>query len=49
VRADRVVDSGRVVTAGGVACALDLGLHLVGKHWGDEARARIGRQMRLLP
>ena len=42
---DRVVDEGRVVTAGGVTSALDLGLHLVGRFWGAEARARVARQM----
>ena len=41
----RVVDEGRVVTAGGVTSALDLGLHLVGRFWGDEARRRIAKQM----
>src|SRR5262249_44725317 len=43
----RVVDTGRVVTAGGVSCALDLGLHLVGKHWGADARACVAAQMEL--
>src|ERR1051325_8813727 len=41
----RVVDEGRVVTAAGVTSALDLGLHLVGRFWGDPARARIAAQM----
>jgi cyclohexyl-isocyanide hydratase len=41
----RVVDEGRVVTAGGVTSALDLGLHLVQKYWGPEARAKIAAQM----
>ena len=41
----RVVDEGRVVTAAGVTSALDLGLHLVGRFWGDEARSRIVAQM----
>ncbi len=41
----RIVDEGRVVTAGGVASSLDLGLYLVEKHWGQEARARIAAQM----
>ena len=41
----RVVDEGRVVTAAGVTSALDLGLHLVGRFWGDEARSRIAAQM----
>jgi len=41
----RIVDEGRVVTAAGVTSALDLGLHLVEKFWGDEARARIATQI----
>jgi cyclohexyl-isocyanide hydratase len=41
----RVVDEGRVVTAAGVTSALDLGLHLVGRFWGDAARDRIAAQM----
>lgn len=42
---ERVVDEGRVVTAGGVTSALDLGMHLVAKHWGPEAALTIARQM----
>ncbi|PYN97004.1 MAG: thiamine biosynthesis protein ThiJ [Candidatus Rokuibacteriota bacterium] len=41
----RVVDEGLVVTAGGVASSLDLGLYLVEKHWGRAARERISAQM----
>ncbi|MBI2156181.1 MAG: DJ-1/PfpI family protein [Candidatus Rokubacteria bacterium] len=41
----RIVDEGRVVTAGGVASSLDLGLYLVEKFWGADARARIAAQM----
>lgn len=41
----RVVDEGQVVTAGGVASALDLGLYLVERFWGAGARARIAAQM----
>jgi transcriptional regulator GlxA family with amidase domain len=41
----RVVDEGRVVTAGGVSSALDLGLYLVEKYWGAEARGAIAAQM----
>jgi transcriptional regulator GlxA family with amidase domain len=41
----RVVDEGRIVTAGGVSSALDLGLYLVEKFWGAEARAAIAKQM----
>jgi cyclohexyl-isocyanide hydratase len=41
----RVVDEGRIVTAGGVASSLDLGLYLVEKYWGADARRRIAAQM----
>ena len=41
----RIVDEGRVVTAGGVASSLDLGLYLVEKFWGAEARQKIAAQM----
>jgi len=41
----RIVDEGRVVTAGGVASALDLGLYLVERFWGVEARQKIATQM----
>ncbi len=42
---ERVVDEGEVVTAGGVASALDLGLHIVQRLAGEEARARVAAQM----
>ena len=41
----RVVDEGRVVTAGGVSSSLDLGLYLVEKFWGADARVKIAAQM----
>jgi len=41
----RVVDEGRVVTAGGVSSSLDLGLYLVEKFWGADARGTIAAQM----
>ena len=41
----RIVDEGRVVTAGGVASSLDLGLYLVEKYWGAAARTTIAAQM----
>ena len=41
----RIVDEGRVVTAGGVASSLDLGLYLVEKFWGAPARETIAAQM----
>lgn len=42
---DRVVDEGSVITAGGVTSAIDLGLHVVQRLAGVEARTRIARQM----
>jgi len=44
----RIVDEGQVVTAAGVASALDLGLYLVEKFWSADARERIARQMEYL-
>ena len=41
----RIVDEGRVITAGGVASSLDLGLYLVEKWWGVPAREKIAAQM----
>ena len=40
----RIVEDGRVVTAGGVASSLDLGLYLVEKYWGAAAREKIAAQ-----
>jgi cyclohexyl-isocyanide hydratase len=42
---DRVVDEGPVVTARGVSAGLDLGLHVVERLAGPDARARIATQM----
>lgn len=41
----RIVENGRVTTAGGVASALDLGLFLVERYYGLAARERIAEQM----
>lgn len=42
----RLVDSGPVVTAGGIACGIDLGLHLVARLLDDEPFAdAVARQM----
>ena len=41
----RVVDEGEVVTARGVSSSIDLGLHLVERLAGREARAAIAEQM----
>ena len=45
VVSERVVDEGDVITAGGVSAAIDLGLHLVQRLAGTEARERVARQM----
>jgi cyclohexyl-isocyanide hydratase len=45
VVADRVVDEGDVITAGGVSASIDLGLYLVERLIGPEARARVAKQM----
>lgn len=42
---ERVVDEGDLITAGGVSSALDLGLHLVQRLAGADARDRIAAQM----
>lgn len=42
---DRVVDEGEVITARGVSASVDLGLHVVERLAGTEARSRIARQM----
>jgi cyclohexyl-isocyanide hydratase len=41
----RIVDGGRVITAGGVAASLDLGLYLVERFYGRQAREAAARQM----
>jgi transcriptional regulator GlxA family with amidase domain len=41
----RIVDEGNVVTAGGVSTSIDLGLHIVERLAGKEARVRVARQM----
>jgi cyclohexyl-isocyanide hydratase len=42
---DRVVDEGGIITARGVTSAIDLGLHLVERLAGAQARTRVARQM----
>jgi transcriptional regulator GlxA family with amidase domain len=41
----RVVDEGNVITAGGVSSSIDLGLHVVRRLAGAEARDKVARQM----
>jgi cyclohexyl-isocyanide hydratase len=45
VRPERVVDAGDVVTARGVSSAIDLGLHLVQRLAGPEAKRRVSMQI----
>ena len=42
---ERVVDEGDVITAGGVSASIDLGLHLVKRLAGADARQRVAAQM----
>lgn len=45
VSAERVVDDGDIITAGGVTSAIDLGLYVCERIAGKEARERIQTQM----
>jgi cyclohexyl-isocyanide hydratase len=45
VVSERVVDEGNVITAGGVSSSIDLGLHVVQRLAGTDARLRIAKQM----
>ena len=42
---ERVVDCGRVVTAGGIGCGIDLGLHLVARFVGSALARLVARQI----
>jgi transcriptional regulator GlxA family with amidase domain len=46
-RGERVVDDGDLVTSGGVASGLFLGLHLVERLVGARARRRVEREIEL--
>ena len=41
----RIVDEGSIITGGGVSTSIDLGLHVVQRLAGADARARIAKQM----
>jgi transcriptional regulator GlxA family with amidase domain len=41
----RIVDEGNVITGGGVSTSIDLGLHVVTRLAGADARTRIAKQM----
>ena len=45
IATDRLVDEGDVVTSGGVTAGIDLGLHLIERFAGIDARAKVARQM----
>jgi transcriptional regulator GlxA family with amidase domain len=45
VLTDRIVDEGDVVTGSGVSTSIDLGLHMVERIAGPDARTRAARQM----
>lgn len=45
VLTDRIVDEGNVITGGGVSSSIDLGLHVVQRLAGPEARSRVAKQM----
>jgi cyclohexyl-isocyanide hydratase len=42
---ERVVDQGSIVTGGGVSTSIDLGLHMVERLAGSDARDKVARQM----
>ena len=42
---ERVVDEGDIITGRGVSTSIDLGLHVVEKLAGAQARARVAAQM----
>lgn len=41
----RVVDEGPRITSGGVTCGIDLGIHLVGRFYGEEAARAVAERM----
>lgn len=45
----RVVDTGQVVTAGGVTSGLDLALHIVGREFGDDVADEVATVMEYEP
>ena len=42
---ERIVDEGAIITGGGVSTSIDLGLHVVERLAGADARVRIAKQM----
>lgn len=49
VRDARVVDAGRILTAGGITSGLDLAFHLVAREFDDEIAERVAREMEYEP
>ncbi|SDJ45023.1 DJ-1/PfpI family protein [Halovenus aranensis] len=47
--AQRVVDDGDIVTAGGITSGIDLALHLVGREFGTEIAKRVAETMEYEP
>ena len=45
VREHRVVDAGRVVTAGGITSGIDLALHLLKREFGDDIAAAVAAEL----
>jgi transcriptional regulator GlxA family with amidase domain len=45
VREHRVVDAGRVVTAGGITSGIDLALHLLEREFGDDIAAAVAAEL----
>jgi transcriptional regulator GlxA family with amidase domain len=41
----RFVDNGRVICSGGIACGIDMSLHVVGRLMGEEIAEKTARQM----
>lgn len=45
VKEDKIVDQGRIITAGGVSSGIDLALYLLEKYYGEDARSREAKRL----
>jgi transcriptional regulator GlxA family with amidase domain len=45
VKKEKIIDQGRIVTAGGVSSGIDLALYLLEKYYGEEARSREAKRL----
>lgn len=45
VKEDKIVDQGRIITAGGVSSGIDLALYMIEKYYGEEARSREAKRL----